>query len=235
MTPALFKFTLTGAALALFCACSEGPATGPDKQFEGSLSGAASGAGAGAVTGFQLGAGAGPGAAVGAGFGALAGGIQGFMGDQQDEAVMKTDEELEREHERAWAQQVLSVHYQKRSELFPTRDIFPSDLFFTSDQAELNHQGRVLAREIAELQKKRLPWSTLVIASYVRATSPESSFAKYLAEKRAREISDEMVRAGLEPRRLKGRAVIISEPLVLDPSDRPDRYNQAIEIIPLDR
>jgi len=39
----------------------------------------------------------------------------------------------------------------------------------------------------------------------------------------------------VEPRRLETRAVVVDAPVLIDPNDNPTRYNQAIEIIPVDK
>jgi outer membrane protein OmpA-like peptidoglycan-associated protein len=216
-------------------ACSTKPYPGPDKQGAGEVSGAVTGAGAGAVTGFHLGVGAGPAAFVGAGIGAVAGGIQGFATDQQEENLLALSAQTQAEREVAMVHEVLNDHYRRRMELHPTRDIFPADLFFDGDNVKLRPEARALVRELAHLNKERLPWSRLAVTSYVRASDDKSFYAKHLAEKRAREICDYMIRGGLEPRRLVPRAVIIDAPILVDPDDAPGRYNQAVELIPLDR
>ena len=75
----------------------------------------------------------------------------------------------------------------------------------------------------------------LAIAAYVRTNDPQTVYARQMAQERCRQIGDNFVRAGLEPRRLESRAVVTPAPVLLDPQDDPARYNQAIEIIPLDR
>ena len=227
-------FVLLSVIISL-SACSTKPYPGPDKQGAGEISGAATGAGAGAVTGFQLGVGAGPGAFVGAGLGAVAGGIQGFANDQQEENLLSLSAQTHRERETAMVHEVLNDHYRRRMELHPTRDIFPADLFFDGDNVRLRPEARALVKALAHMNKERLPWSRLAVTSYVRASDNKSFFAKHLAEKRAREICDYMIRGGLEPRRLVPRAVIIEAPVLIDPDDAPGRYNQAVELIPLDR
>jgi len=221
--------------IGMMSACAPHPYPGPDKQFEGTLQGAMSGAGAGAVTGFQVGAGAGPGAALGAGIGAIAGGLQGLAQDRIDDDLLGLSAKAREERERAYAQEILSEHYKRRAELHPTRDIFPADLFFIGDEVKLRPGAGAIIKEIARMNKERLPWSRLVVAAYVKANSPDSAFAWHLAQRRSRELCDCLIREGLEPRRVQTRAVVIKEPVLIDPHDRPDRYNQAIEIIPIDR
>jgi hypothetical protein len=121
-------------------------------------------------------------------------------------------------------------------ELYPTRDIFPADVFFYGDESRIRVDAKVVVQELARLNKDRLPWSRFVIASYVKSgKTGDNSYANHLASERARLLSDLFVNAGLEPRRMIARAVIIDEPLVIDPQDDPLRYNQAIEFIPIDR
>lgn len=211
------------------------PAPGPDRQALGTLEGAATGAGAGAVTGFQLGAGTGPGALVGAGLGAVAGGIQGAVQDSLDEDLLRLSAQARAERERLYAQEVLQDEFKRRLALHPTREIYAADLFFRGDETTLRVSGRPIVRELAHLNKERASWSRLVVAAYVKASSPDSAFAQRLGERRARELVDEFVRGGLEPRRLETRVVVTNAPLLIDPLDRPERYSQAIELIALDR
>ncbi len=229
------RIVLNVVLMCLVLGCSRRPYAGPDKQFAGSLEGAATGAGAGAVTGFQVGAGTGPGAAVGAGLGAVAGGIQGFAFDQQEESLLDLAGRTYEERQRAYAHDILNEHYLRRKELHPSRDIFPADLFFKGDSGVLRGEAKGLVKELAYLNKSRLPWSRLVVAAYVKANDEKSPYAEQLAEQRSKEICDYFVREGIEPRRLEARAVVISEPILIDPQDRADRYNQAVEIIPIDR
>lgn len=233
----VFKLIRYLLVVILLLACSGcAPATpGPDKQFSGILQGAATGAGTGAVTGFQVGAGTGPGALAGAGLGAVAGGIQGAVDDTLEEELLDLARRIKRQQEMARVHEILSEHYQRRLELHPTRDIFPADLFFHGDEYKLKNSAVPLVHELARMNKTRLPWSRLVIAAYARASDPESVFAKKLTERRAQELGDHFIRAGLEARRVSTRAVLIKEPILIDPHDDNNRYNQAVEIIPLDR
>ena len=211
------------------------PVEGPDKQFVGTVQGAASGAGAGAIAGFQMSAGAGPGAAVGAGFGAVAGAVQGLVQDVTEEEQMRIAAETRGAREVARAHAVLEDHYRRRLALHPSRDIFPADVFFDGDEARLRPGARALVDEIARLSKRHKPWAQLVVAAYVRGLKHpdkvDDGYAERLAVRRAEAIGDELVRAGLEPRRILGRGVTIQAPLVLDPDDSSGRYNQAIELI----
>jgi len=211
------------------------PAPGPDKQFGGMFSGAAMGAGTGAITGFQLGGVTGPGAAVGAGFGAAVGAVQGATQDQIEDEMFELADATQRERAVSVAQEILADHYARRVELHPTRDIFPADLFFKSDTASVRPAGRYLVNELAKMNKERLTWSRLAVASYVKSTDPQSAFALDLAQRRSKALVNQLVNAGLEPRRLEARGVVVSSPVLLDPNDDPLRYSQAIEIIPLDR
>lgn len=231
--------SLSGSAaliltVVLFQGCAP-PTKGPDKQFLGTLEGAATGAGSGAVTGFQIGSGTGPGALVGAGIGAVAGGVEGLLQDKLEEDLLYLSAETKKEREVAVAHQILSEQIQRRLELHPTREIYPADLFFSSDSTKLSPQGIILARELYALNKRRYPWSRLVIASYIEAKDEGSPYAKFLASKRARALGDAFVRLGLEARRIVGRPVVMAGPVLLDPHDRPDRYSQAIELINADK
>lgn len=228
-----FKSALILATM-LFQGCAP-PTVGPDKQFLGTIEGAATGAGSGAVTGFQIGSGTGPGALVGAGIGAVAGGVEGLLQDKLEEDLLYLSAETKKEREVAVAHQILSEQIQRRLELHPTREIYPADLFFESDSTKLSPQGIILARELYALNKRRFPWSRLVIASYIESNDEGSPYAKFLARKRARALGDAFVRLGLEARRVIGRPVVMAGPVLLDPHDRPDRYSQAIELINADR
>lgn len=215
--------------------CFQDAHHGPDKQSNSMMKGVVVGAGTGAVTGFQLSSGTGPGAAVGAGFGAVMGGIHGFVQDIQEEAILALRSKTQRERHIAYAHSILTDHFRRRMELHPTRDIFAADLFFESDQVRLRDEACALVEELAWLNKNRYPWSRLVIAIYVKSTDPDSEYARHLAFERSKELGDYFIRAGIEPRRITTRAVIVEEPVLIDPADRSDRYAQAIELIPIDR
>lgn len=237
LTNSLLRRLLFAAILSGGASCSpaaQAPLPGPDKQGAGTVYGAMAGAGAGAVYGAQVSAGAGPGAAVGAGFGALYGMATGIGIDALEEDQLRRESELVEAREQSWVQSILAEHYERRLELHPNRDIFPADLFFVGDEVRLRPDARVLVHEIARLQKKRMPWSRLIIASYVTASDEASDYAKFLNRERSGEIATEFVRAGIEPRRIQTRSVTVPEPVLIDPQDSPQRYRQAIEIIPLD-
>ncbi len=229
-----FRLFLVVTLPVCLSACA-GPVRGPDKQFSGTLEGAASSAGAGAIYGAQVGAGSGVGAAVGAGIGAVAGSIQGFAEDQLEEDLLDLNEQTRVERDRAMAQRIIAGNYQRRLELHPTREIYPADLFFSSDDVKLTELGLMLVRELSRMNTERLPWSRFAVASYIRSNEKESIFAHYLADRRAIAIGDALVREGFDPRRIVARGVVMEGPLLIDPGDRPERYNQAIEFIPLDR
>jgi hypothetical protein len=80
-----------------------------------------------------------------------------------------------------------------------------------------------------------LPWSRLVVASYVKSVDENSTYAKYLSSRRAVSIGDALVHGGIEPRRIETRPVVLNAPIVLDPESAPTRYSQAIEFIAVDR
>lgn len=227
------NFKVLAAALILGACSSHTP--GPDKQFGYMISDAALGAGTGAAMGFQFGAATGPGAAVGAGFGAVAGAVKGMIQDLEEESLARTAVRTRHEREVAYAQEVLIDHYKRRLELHPTRDIYPADLFFMGDEATLKPEAREIVRQIAALNKKRLPWSRLMIASYAKVRGEKSSYAERLTDKRARAIGDLFVSTGIEPRRIEAKGLAVDAPVLIDPSDDPERYSQAIEFIPLDR
>jgi hypothetical protein len=230
----ILTFLFPSTLCLLFVACVP-PARGPDKQFGGEISGAALGAGSGAITGFHLGIGTGTAALGGGGIGAVAGMMQGAAVDHLEAKQWEINDSIRKEKVRAIIQAALTEHYQRRLDLHPSRDIFPADIFFHGDNSKLTDFGSCLAEEIARMNKERVPWSRIVIASYVKATSEDSEFAKNLAGKRAKEIGDYFVRAGIEPRRIMARSVVVPAPIVIDPYDAPERYSQAIEFIPLDR
>jgi hypothetical protein len=230
--PLLLSSLLTAALLT---GCSSRPVEGPDKVFAGEITGALQGAGAGAVTGLQVGAGTGPGAVVGAGFGFIAGAISGMIDDQSEEWSMKTAQQVREENNRAVAQETLADHYKRRMSLHPTRDIFPADLFFRGDAVTMCPSGKLLVRELARTNALRLPYSRLALATYIKASDATSDFARHLSEHRALAMVNEFTKAGFEPRRLVARPVIVEAPVLIDPLDHPARYNQAVEIIPLDR
>ncbi len=223
------------ALLIAISGCAQKPVEGPDKVFQGEAIGVLEGAGAGAVTGFQVGAGAGPGAAVGAGLGAVVGAIRGLAQDGVEETDIRVARDVKQQREVAIAQEALADHYKRRIELHPTRDIFPADLFFRGDSTKVCPSGVHILREIAKMNEFRLPYSRLVVAVYVKSSDAESPYAIHLSEQRSRAIVDQLVRSGVEPRRLQTRAVVVDAPVLIDPLDNPTRYNQAVEIIPADR
>lgn len=217
-------------------ACSRQPVYGPDKMFSGTAVGAMEGAGAGAVMGFQMGVATGPGAAIGAGFGAAAGAIHGAMRDSTEELEIETSKTLALESRRSVAQQILADHYRRRMAVHPSRDIYPADLFFEGDSAKVCARGVGILEEIARLNKQRLPYSRLIVAAYAKSVGgEESSYIQHLTDKRSRALVNQLIKAGIEPRRLETRSVIMEGPLVIDPQSDPTRFNQAIEIIPIDK
>lgn len=234
LTFVVLTFVTLGSATLLGCVPANMPNPGPDKQFEGMVTGAAIGAGTGAVTGAQIASTTGPGALIGAGFGAVFGALNGLGIDLLEEDQIRRDNESRRLREIAWAQEVIREHYQRRLALHPDRDIFPADLFFEADESELRADGRVLVRELARLTKSRMPWSRIVVTAYVTTPDKESAYAKFLTSRRAEAIAREFVHCGIEPRRVQTSSMAIPEPLLLDPYDSPNRYRQAIELVPVD-
>ena len=210
------------------------PRPGPDKQSVGTWYGAASGAGAGMVTGFQTGASLGPAAWIGAAFGGFFGMLSGLGVDLQEEDQLRRRAEIQRIRETAWAQQFLAEHYARRMELHPGRDIFPADVFFVNDSAELRPGAPVLIRGIADMTYKRMPWSRIVIAAYNTSSTPDSTFAEWVTKQRAETIALYLVQQGVEPRRILTQNLTVPNPILVDPEDDASRYRQAIEFVPLD-
>lgn len=232
------------------------PRPGPDKQGLGLIHGAATGAGSGAVTGFQIGAGTGPGALVGAGLGAIAGSIKGIGQDLAEEELLVMAAQSRAERTRAVVHEQLHDHYKRRLELHPGRDIFPADMFFFGDEVSLRPDAVPLVRELAQMNKDRLPYSRLYVVVYSKVNpgvggatgiveeqqveegekrAVRSTYAEHLTTMRSREIVNYLVQSGLEPRRLVARGILVDKPVLIDPLDDPLRYNQAVEIIALDR
>lgn len=226
------KLLLTLSLLSVL-ACR--PYHGPDKQFSGTLQGAAVGAGAGAVTGFQLGAPTGAGAAIGAGFGAVAGAVQGAVKDSLEEENIEIQNQIAFERLRSKAHRTILEQFERRLELHPSREIYPADLFFSGDDTAVRADAKPLAQELARLNENRQPWSRLVIACYVNSSTDKNLYAKHLAEKRAEALGNWFVRTGINPRRIEARAVLVDGPVLIDPDDDSLRYNQAVEIMLLDK
>jgi outer membrane protein OmpA-like peptidoglycan-associated protein len=129
---------------------------------------------------------------------------------------------------------VLAEHYERRIELHPGRDIYPADLFFDAGEVAMTPRGEVLLNEIAALLKDRLPWSRIEIQSYVQAADLQSSYARFLSERRALEVANHLVYRGIRPERLIAKGVPVKAPILLDPKDSPHRFREAIEITPID-
>ncbi len=229
------KSIILSAVLGFLALGCVGPSPGPDKHGSGLVQGVAVGAGSGAITGAQFSSATGPGAVVGAGLGAVAGGVRGAVLDAQEEEQIRLNAELEYQRHRARAHQILKDHYEKRLEMHPTRDIFPADVFFAGDEVTLKDSAVDVVRELAFMNKERMPWSRLGVITYSKAADEESDYAKYLAESRSKEIANYLVQFGIEPRRIEAKAVILDAPLVLNDVDEYWRYGQAIEFVPLDR
>ncbi len=218
----------------LAAGCISNP--GPDKQFDGMARGIVEGAGAGAVTGFQLASASGPGAAIGAGLGAVAGGIRGAVRDSSEVRLKEIESKVSIEKGRADVHSVLVDEYKRRLKLHPTREIYAADLFFVADTAKLRPEAEALVRELAAANQDRLPWSRLGVRVYAKSAADKGNkFAEELAMNRAKAISDGLVRYGVEPRRIEATGATIDSPIVVDPADDPLRYNQAVEILMMDR
>ncbi len=213
---------------------------GPDKQGAGTLQGAATGAVSGGITGAQIASTTGPGIWIGAGLGAVAGAAQGMAADSMEQDQRRIGKEIYQEAEISKAHQILAEHYDRRLRMHPTRDIYPADYFFSTDERDLNEVSKALVDELARLNKDRLAWSRLRIINYIKSnesdsTSGTNAYATQLALDRSKAIMNEFVANGVEPRRIDALAMIVNQPLVLDPEDSPGRYNQAVEIVPIDR
>lgn len=230
-------FLSASSVLCLFALMGSGcsPRPGPDKPYISSAQGAAGGAVSGALTGAQVSAGTGPGAIVGAGLGAAFGAISGIAAEQIDEAALKQQKETEEERSRAIAQAIIQESLERQVEIHPSREIYPADVFFGGDGFVLTEQGQAVVKELARLNKNRLAYSRLGVTAYVMSKDgSESSYSQELGARRAEAFTNAMVRAGLEPRRIVPRVVIVDQPLVRDPLDDRRRFNQAIELSPLD-
>jgi outer membrane protein OmpA-like peptidoglycan-associated protein len=209
---------------------------GPDATVDGKLVGALSGASSGAITGFQLGSGTGPGAAIGAGLGAVAGGFRGIAQDNLELEELEIRRGIDDERSRQKAHDIITSYYKRRLALHPTRDIYPADVFFTGDSVNVCETGRKVIKELALLNENRMPWSRFAIVSYIQSKNGESnSYAKHLSEARALKMANLFIKSGIEPRRIEVFGVIVAEPILIDYNEKPDRFAQAIELIPLDR
>jgi len=220
--------------LLLTSCTAHAPVPGPDKQGGGLIEGSITGAGTGAITGMHVAAATGPGAAIGAGLGALLGSIRGAALDAQEEKILDIHAQTAAERARTQAQRLLQHHYERRLSLHPGRDIYPADYFFGSGDTVLCYNGESVVNEIAQLLKDRLPWSRVGITVYTVSSDKQASYPQHLAEERALTFVNAMVKRGLEPRRFVAQAKIVAAPVVIDPLDNPNRFNEAVEIILLD-
>lgn len=217
------------------CTSTSEPIPGPDKQGSGLLTGALLGAGSGMITGAQLGAATGPGALIGAAFGAAWGSVSGFGIDLIEEEEIRLIKDIDRLHEEVWAQHSLVSHYERKKDLYPGRDIFPSDEFFNGDGVTLSHGGALIIKALAKRYASLSASSRVQITSYQTVHDTESGFANYLGSRRTQALALEFSSSGLNPRRLVLRSVRLSSPLVIDPYDAPERYSQAVEFSLIDR
>ena len=226
-------FLLCGVCVTLV-ACTT-PRPGPDKQSQGALLGALSGAGTGAITGAQVASATGPGALIGAGFGIVFGGIQGAVQDSFEEDLMQVARDIRRERARAFAHEVLAHHYERKKEIHPSRDIFPADMFFQPDEIVLRPSALPILEELVAIHRDRFGWSRFRVYSYVKSKDVNNEYGRYLAERRAEELGNQLARFGIEPRRIRVQGVLVSEPILVDPLDPdPLRYGAAIEFAPVD-
>jgi outer membrane protein OmpA-like peptidoglycan-associated protein len=228
------KKIVLSLVLILIIGCSASQPI-PDRMGDGVVMGMLTGAGTGAVTGVHIGSGMGPGAFVGAGFGILAGAARGYFQDWYEDELVQLHARIKTEQEVAYAHLILTEHYQRRIKYHPARDIYPADWFFFGDEATLRPEAKALVREIARINKKRFPWSRLVIANYVKSVGIDSNYAEHLATRRARELGNYFVRYGIEPRRIETRGITLDVPILVVPDEEPKRYSQALELILEDR
>jgi outer membrane protein OmpA-like peptidoglycan-associated protein len=216
--------------LVVACAPTTTPVQGPDKAGFGLLKGAAVGAGSGAVTGAQLSSITGPGAVVGAGFGAATGFLKGALMDEQEEVTIEDEKILSRLESRLAAQQYLLIHYQDRERLKLNRDFFPANWFFEKGEMKIRVSARHLVAEIAKLSQVRNPASRILVTAYVTAPTHESEYSRTLAKRRSTTFARELIRQGVEPRRLVTRGIVMDEPILADPAYQANQYREAIEL-----
>ena len=241
----LMRFPKVFLLTTAFLTSCVGPVREPDTQGTGTVFGAMEGAASGAITGFNLGIGTGPGALVGAGLGGLAGGMQGYAADVLEQENLKIQKQITKQERIIFAHQILKQHYEKRLRVHPSREIFPADIFFSGDERKIRQSSVPIVEEIAKLTKERMPWSRFAVISYVKSNeevkeddldyNTKVRYQLGLTEARAKEISNYLIKAGIEPRRILARGTIIAAPILVDPEDKPLRYSQAIEFALLDK
>lgn len=220
--------------LALLTGCTSYRPVAPDKEVSYKIAGALKGAASGAVKGAQVSSGTGPGALVGAGLGLVAGGIRGAVQDSLENHKHELQKDLHRNFNRLEALEAIAGNYERRLANHPTRDIYPAGLFFVGDSTKLCQSGKAVVKELASLNRTRLPWSRFAIVSYIVSDDKKSPYARHLSEKRGLSLANLFIKEGMEPRRLDVRSVLVKAPVVIDPKDNYDRYAQAIEFVPLD-
>jgi len=216
------------------CADYSKPIPGRDKQGAGLVSGALMGAGSGIITGAQFGASVGPGAFIGMGFGALWGSLQGLGLDLLEDEDFRILLEVAKTDDEVLAQYTLLEHIEIKSELHPGRDIFPADIFFENGDVKLSRNGAAVARLVTGILSRRSPSSRLEITSYIVSRDKKSTYAKFLGKKRNNAIGITLVGAGIEPRRLVFKTVVVDNPIVIDKYDSRNRYAQALEFALMD-
>jgi outer membrane protein OmpA-like peptidoglycan-associated protein len=231
----LVRFPIIVSSL-LICGCFNRPVNPDlDNVAKAKITGAITGAGSGAITGFRLGSGTGPGAAIGAGLGAVAGGLRGIVQDNLELQQLELRRGIEDERSRQQAHDIIASFYQRRLELHPTRDIYPADIFFDGDSMEISKSGRQIIKELSLLNENRMPWSRFAVISYIKAENgANTTFAKHQSEIRALKIANLFIKGGIEPRRIEVFGITMKEPILIDYQEKPDRFAQAIEFIPLD-
>ncbi len=206
------KILLIAISIAVFlpgCADYSKPIPGKDKQGAGLVSGAMMGAGSGIITGAQFGAATGPGAFIGMGFGALWGSLQRLGLDLLEDEDFRILMEVAKTDDEVLAQYTLLEHFEIKSELHPGRDIFPADVFFDNGDVKISRNGAAVARLITKILSQRSPSSRFEIVNYIVSSDKKSTYAKFLGKKRNNSLGFTLVQAGIEPRRLVFKTIVV--------------------------
>jgi outer membrane protein OmpA-like peptidoglycan-associated protein len=161
--------------------------------------------------------------------------VRGAVQDAQEEEELRLARAIEQAEQRSAAQHLIAEYYNKRIQWHPARDLFPADVFFEEDKVVLSDSGKAIVDELGIMNKERFPWSRFGVVVYVKSNRKDSTYATYIAEHRALEIVNRLIRAGLEPRRVEAHGKIVSEEVFRDPDEVGQRYAQAVEFIPLDK
>jgi outer membrane protein OmpA-like peptidoglycan-associated protein len=208
-------------------------------QIDGTVSKTVSGAISGGITGSQLASATGPGVAIGAALGGLAGGAIDLARNSQSQELDLAQSELATEEERARSQAIINSFLSRRLNEHSARALYPADLFFAFDGINLTSDGEALLKELSAIYLKSAPWSRLRVVVYMQEREhvavSQDSFALRSAELRARAIGDNLVKNGIEGRRVDARVARVETPLYLrGAGENPGRYSQAVEFIEVD-